>query len=335
MAISFEVLGKPGQDNALYVKIDSGHSIERLLFDCGDQCLSDLPFGEIQQIDELFFSHLHMDHVAGFDQYFRCVFDRKSKRNRIWGPPETSRILQHRFRGYLWNLHPEMSGAWTVCDVESDDVHCSRFELSEAFERRHAEESRVAVDGWLCGSAHFNVHAVTMDHRTPTLAYVVREKARRNINLQRLQQHGLKPGSWVRAVKDSIDGEGTVVVDGTARSINELQGLLMDVTPGDSVGYLTDFLLSDETLEHTASRFHDCHTIVCEAQYRGSDHEMAQRNFHMTTVLAARLARVAGAQKLVLFHLSSRYTPEIWIEMLQEARRIFPAAEFPPAWNLG
>jgi ribonuclease Z len=64
MSISFEILGAPGRDNALFVRIDSGQSIERLLFDCGDGCLNSVPFSEIQAIDHLLFSHLHMDQLA-------------------------------------------------------------------------------------------------------------------------------------------------------------------------------------------------------------------------------------------------------------------------------
>jgi ribonuclease Z len=86
MSINFRVLGAAGSDNALFVQVDSGQAVERLLFDCGDGCLSQLSFGEIQAIDHLLFSHLHMDHVGGFDSFFRCTFDRNTKPNQIWGP---------------------------------------------------------------------------------------------------------------------------------------------------------------------------------------------------------------------------------------------------------
>ena len=108
MSITFRVLGQVGRDNSLLVQVDSGHAIESLLFDCGEECLSELSIAEIQSIDHLFFSHLHMDHVGGFDSFFRCNFDRATKPNQIWGPPETARVLQHRFQGFLWNLHEQM-----------------------------------------------------------------------------------------------------------------------------------------------------------------------------------------------------------------------------------
>ncbi len=71
MSMSFQVLGDAGRDNALLVTIDSGQSVARLLFDCGDGCLNQAPFADTLAIDHLFFSHLHMDRVAGFDAFFR------------------------------------------------------------------------------------------------------------------------------------------------------------------------------------------------------------------------------------------------------------------------
>ena len=79
MSISFEILGSPGSDNALLVRVDSGQSLSRLLFDCGDGCLQSVPYAELLAIDHLFLSHLHMDHIAGFDYLFRALFNRQSK----------------------------------------------------------------------------------------------------------------------------------------------------------------------------------------------------------------------------------------------------------------
>jgi ribonuclease Z len=69
MSITYQVLGGPSKDNALLVRVDSGQKIEYLLFDCGEGCLEKVPIRTVQEIDHLFFSHLHMDHIAGFDSF--------------------------------------------------------------------------------------------------------------------------------------------------------------------------------------------------------------------------------------------------------------------------
>ena len=52
-AIEFRVLGDPGRDNALFVKLKLGHTEPRLLFDCGENCLNNLSVTDKHQIDSI------------------------------------------------------------------------------------------------------------------------------------------------------------------------------------------------------------------------------------------------------------------------------------------
>ncbi len=333
MSIRFRILGAAGKDNALLVQVDSGQAVERLLFDCGEGCLSEITLADVLGIDHLLFSHLHMDHVAGFDSFFRCTFNRDTKPNRIWGPPDTARILQHRLQGFLWNLHEEMSATWLVSDIHPQQIRTSRFELREAFAVEHDEGTQHSDGRVLEGVGHV-VEAVTMEHRTPTLAYIIREKPRRNIDTSRLASLGLRPGPWLKGVKEYTGGPDVVTIDGVTHSIDELRQKLIVETPGESIAYLTDFLLDDRAMERLSQVLRGCDTVVCEGQYRHSDLELAKKNFHMTTVQAATLAERASVRQLVLFHLSDRYESEDWVEMLHEARRIFPNTQYPADWKL-
>jgi ribonuclease Z len=110
---------------------------------------------------------------------------------------------------------------------------------------------------------------------------------------------------------------------------------LVTVTPGDSVAYLTDFLLDDAASDRLTEALKGVGSVVCESQYRQADLELARRNYHMTSVQAASLAARAGVGQLVLFHLSDRYQPEGWAELLAEARAVFPATTFPDHWAAG
>ncbi len=333
MSIKFQILGTAGRDNALLLQIDSGQGVDRLLFDCGDGCLSELAVADIQAIDHLFFSHLHMDHVGGFDGFVRCTFNRDSKPNQIWGPPETARILQHRFQGFLWNLHDQMSATWHIADIFPRQIHTTRLELREAFAVAHDEGTR-SYEGIILDGGNYTVEAVTMDHRRPSLAYIVREKPRRNIDTSRMASMGLKPGPWLKQLKESSAESGTVVSAGVTYSMEELRTALVVETPGDSLAYLTDFLLDDASIDHLAGVLAGCQTIICEGQYRHADLELARKNFHMTTMLSATLAQRARVGELVLFHLSDRYSRLDWLDMLREARQVFPKAHYPVQWNL-
>jgi ribonuclease Z len=334
MSLSFRVLGDAGRDNALLVVIDSGQAVSRLLFDCGQGCLDPVPFAEVRAIDHLCFSHLHMDHVAGFDAFFRGVYDRTDRPNHLWGPHRTAEILHHRFRGYMWNLVGGQEATWHAHDLLPGRVEGYRFELAEAFAESHAEGGR-PWDRLVLEGPGYVVEALLMDHGTPSAAYVVRETPRRNVDPTRLAALDLRPGPWLQRVRGpQADGEEVVVVDGAARRVRELQEALLVVTPGDSVAYLTDFLLDEAATERMADALKGVGTVVCESQYRHADADLARRNYHMTAKQAASLASRAGVGRLVLFHLSDRYRPEEWLELLAEARSVFPATAFPDHWRL-
>jgi ribonuclease Z len=334
MSLSLQILGNAGRDNALLVIVDSGQAVSRLLFDCGDGCLWQIPFGAVQEIDHLCFSHLHMDHVGGFDTFFRCTFNRTAKENHVWGPPRTAETLQHRFRGFLWNLIGGQQATWRVHDLHAGRVETHRFELAEAFATDHAEDGRLTDRVFLQGPG-YTMEALLMDHSTPSAAYVVRELPRVNVDTGKLAGLGLRPGPWLQRVRGPrAAGAEMVAVDGGQRPLRELQELLLTQTAGESAAYLTDFLLDEAAMTRLAPNLEGVGTIVCESQYRAADAELARRNYHMTATAAATLAKRAGAGRLVLLHLSDRYQPEEWRQMLAEARAIFPATSFPEHWKL-
>ena len=337
MGIEFQVLGEPGRDNALYVQVNTGQGIYRLEFDCGEGCLTELPFVDMRAIDFVFFSHLHMDHVSGFDTFFRSTFNRTVKPNLIWGPPETARIMQHRFRGYMWNLYQYTHGTWFVNDIYPDHVESQRFEANEAFANMHAAGSQ-PFTGTIVTTSNFVVETIQMNHMTPSMAYVVREKPRLNIDPQKLVTLGLPPGPWLQLVKHPQTGgeppPETIEVAGKQLTLAGLRDDLLVETPGESIAYLTDFLLNEQAMERLLPLVRDCTTIVCESQYLEADLDLALRTYHMTVTQVAELARRANAGQLILFHVSDRYQRSEWLEMLRQARAIFPNTYFPAHWRL-
>ncbi len=334
MALPFEVLGAPGGDNALWVRADSGRGITRLLFDAGD-CLRGLGRREIQAVDGLFFSHLHLDHVAGFDHFFRHLYDRNTKVNQIFGPPGTARIIQHRLRGFLWNLACELQGTWWVHNVFPHHLETFRFELSEAFGAAHFEGRR-DHGGTLWSTDHLRVEAITLDHKTPCLGYCVREAARWVVDGEALTDAGLPPGPWLARLKAPLSAAAgeTVVVAGQRHSLEDLRRRLLRVVPGEAVAYTTDFRLDQATAARLVPWLAGCATLVCESQYACEDAHLAAQHYHLTACQAAELARDAGVGQLVLFHLSDRYDAPRRREMLAAARAVYHNCHYPdPSWE--
>lgn len=199
MAIDIRILGKRGADNAVLVTINTGQQISRLLMDCGENTVSELSLSESAQIDHVLFSHFHMDHVAGFDVFFRRHYDRSDRVNCIWGPPGTGEVMGHRFRGFVWNLIGNRCSTWLSHDIGEKHVPMVRHELAEAFAHAHAENSG-ATPELLIQGAGYQVKTLTLKHGIASIGYVVREADRMNVDTGKLKELGLKPGPWLKTL---------------------------------------------------------------------------------------------------------------------------------------
>jgi ribonuclease Z len=334
VALTLQVLGTPDTDNALFVKVDTGQAQSRLLFDCGDGCPHALDPNDLRAIDHLCFSHLHMDHVSGFDLFFRVNFDRADRANHIWVPHGSGDIVAHRFRGFLWNLvGPNQRGEWLVHELGPERVETRAYLAREGFRTAHERVAWPRRDRTIVDGDGFVVDALLLDHGTPSVGYVVREAARVNVDTEKLYARGFAPGPWVKRLRGAPAAPGeTVEVNGTAHSLNALRAELLVTTPGDSVAYLTDFRCTPATIDELAPVLAGVGTVVCECQYRASDADLANDVMHSTAHEVAELAARANVGKLVLFHFSARYTADDRRAMLAEAREVFPRAEFPAGW---
>jgi len=340
MSIATCVLGTPGQDNLLRVTVNAGTRQHRLQFDCGDRCLHVLSRSELKKTEALYLSHLHMDHIGGFDALFRMLFDRPGAPMRVYGPPGTADILHHRFRGYWWNQASGMPGEWIVHDVHPHEIRAWRFRTSDAYASRVALPVR-PHDGRITAHRHFTVRAVLLSHGGASLGYRVDEAVRVNVVPDILHELGRAPGPWLGAWKarvgvgqDGVPARTDRRDDVQGRTIDEaLAAGLFEAAPRDACAYLTDFRLDETTHALLVPWLAGVDTLVCESQYAPSDTELARRNSHTTIDRVARLAHEANVGELVPFHLSERYETHEWVAMLAAAQAIFPASRWPASWS--
>ncbi|MCH5375840.1 MAG: MBL fold metallo-hydrolase, partial [Planctomycetes bacterium] len=314
----------------------SGQSQHRLLFDCGEGCLSKIPIAQIQAIEAVFFSHFHIDHIAGFDTFLRMNWSRPDAPVRIFGPPGAIEILHHRLRGYTWNLVAGLPGDWIIADVGDGYLRRSSFLTCEGFQTEHRLDDSAATDGPVCRGDCFEIRAHTLDHGIPCLAYAIREDDRVNVDTDALRELGLQPGPWLKTIKDeATDVDASVSIAGRDYSVRDLRRRLLISSPGRSVAYVTDFLLETEADEDRLVEFlSDCQTLVCENNYRDADADLARKNYHMTSSDVARLASRVEPDELVLFHVSDRYDVQAWRQQLAEVRQRFDRAAFPREWGI-
>lgn len=262
------------------------------------------------------------------------TFVRPTKPMEVFGPPETGRIMHHRLRGFLWNLYEHDPGAWYVSDIDPQRITRLRFETHEAFAVAHPAGER-DHSGGVIERRDFRVEALLLNHHTPSAGYIVREVPRVNVDTAVLELLGLPPGPWLERVKYPTPGVSSVEVAGETREVEALRRALVTQTPGDSLAYLTDFLLDEPALVRLVPALRGVQTMIRESQYLAADAELARHHHHLIAPQAAELARAVGAGELILFHVSDRYGPDGWRAMLAEARAIFPNTHFPDHWNIG
>jgi ribonuclease Z len=333
MSITYEVLGEPGRDNALLATVNTGQSQHRLLFDCGEGCLDRVSRADIQVIEVLFFSHFHIDHVAGFDSFFRSNWYRADTPVQIFGPKGARKIIHHRMQGVSWNLVEGASGEVRVTELDGPTLATSRYLACEGFAQEHRLDEQ-SFDGVVYRGHEFRVEARAMRHGIPSMAYVVRESDRSNVDMETLAAEGYTPGPWLKQIKDSsIPPESEIEVAGTRLPLGDLRDRLLVHQPGESIAYLTDFCLESEQDEDELAGFlGDCKVLICENNFRDADAELAQKSYHMTSTDVGRLAARVQPEKLVVFHVSDRYTLDEWKEQLADVRGQFERAEFPAHW---
>ena len=160
----------------------------------------------------------------------------------------------------------------------------------------------------------YDIAVFETEHRADTVGYALVEHIRLGrFNPERARELGVPEGPlWGRLHK----GEAVTLEDGRT------------VTPADLVGaprqgrtlvYSGDTRPSLAVIE--AARGADL--LVHEATFGGDEAERAKETGHSTAAEAGRVAADAGVRRLVLTHISPRYTRDA-PELLAEARAAFP-----------
>ncbi len=334
MSIEYQVLGRIFLDNALWVRIQTGQSIHRLLFDCGESVLYNINNSELQNTEHLFFSHCHMDHIAGFDTFCRLNYNRPNIPVCVWGPQDITHVISHRLQGFTWNLISEQPGRWQIHEIKKDEIQETNFYTSEAFSKSHYEK-KYSWNKKIFIHPNYEISAILLNHGISSIGYIISEPLRWNIDKDILQELKLSPGPWLNLLKDyNNSGDQKIVIENNTYSFKELRQKLLKSTPGETLAYLTDFVCEENTQEYLADVIPHHATIICESQYRHQDLELAKKNFHLTSIQAAQLAKRVSADKLILFHISQRYNITEALELLNDSKNIFPSTYFPQEWGL-
>jgi ribonuclease Z len=324
-----DAFGDPG----LYV--DFRDERRALLFDLGD--IAVLPPRKLMRLSHIFVTHTHMDHFAGFDSLLRVVLGRKAGVTLFGGPGFIAQV-EHKLRAYTWNVvHRYEELALDVCETGIDGHgQRARFSSRSRFTRERMDSFEVPGDV-LHDEATFRVRGRFVDHDTPCLAYAIEEKAHVNVARDRLEALGVSTGAWLRELKHAVltGAPGTTPIDvrwrdrvgehAMTRQVDELRHLVLDVAPGQRIGYVTDLRYTEANVHALTQLLADVDLLFIESVFLDEDADHAQRKNHLTATQAGSIARVLGAKDVRPFHFSPRY----------QGRETEVIAQVRAAWTQG
>jgi ribonuclease Z len=233
---------------------------------------------------EVFFSHFHADHMLGITGLVRTMgLQDRSAPLTLYGPRGAQKVL----------------GAALSLGIERNKFPVEIVEVRP---------------GDRLGRAEYDIIVFPTEHRADTVGYALAEHTRLGrFHPERARELGIPEGPlWGRLHR----GETVTLEDGRTIGPADLVGA---PRRGRKVVYSGDTRPTLTVLD--ASRGADL--LIHEATFGGDEAERAVETGHSTAAEAARLALEAGVRRLILTHISPRYTRDA-PELLAEARAVFP-----------
>jgi ribonuclease Z len=258
---------------------------ETLLFDCGEGTQRQMMrYGVSFTLGDIFFTHFHVDHVLGVAGLTRTMqLQGRTEPLRLWGPKGALRSL----RQWLG-----LGGERLAFPVEVAEL-----QPNHPLERRG-----------------YAILPFPVDHRgAPAYGYALVEEERLGrFNPERARELGVPEGPlW----KQLHRRRAVTLDDGRVIEAAEIVGA---PRPGRRVVVTGDTRPCDATVE--AARGAD--VLVHEATFAEEESARAVETGHSTAREAASVAERAGVQRLILTHLSARYSRDA-AELEREARAVF------------
>lgn len=342
-SFSPHLVNDPFGDPGLYVEVRWAR--RALLFDLGDNTA--LSPTRLLRTQDIFVSHTHMDHFIGFDRLIRVALGR-GKHLKLYGPPHLIDNVTGKLRGYTWNLVDGYPLTIEVQEFHSDCIRPAVFHASEGFVPRELEAIPADHRGLfpMLEEPHMTVRAISLNHRIPSLGFVLEEPFHINIHKERLHRAELPVGSWLKEVKqyiwagqpDSFRFTATLYFEHRKEAqefrLGDIRTQFTTITRGQKIAYVVDCRYDRENEAKIVELAHEADIFFCEAPFLHQDQEKAQSRYHLTAKQAGILARKARVRELVVFHFSPRYTG-LAETIRQEARTAFVETEAGQQKRLG
>ncbi|MCX8671313.1 ribonuclease Z [Gilliamella sp. B2865] len=285
--------GSPtAERNVSSIMLDLRQERGRLwLFDCGEATQMQMQKAKfsLAKLEMIFLTHLHGDHLFGLPGVLttRSLMQNQSPLTLV-GPKGIKQFIQTVIDiSYSWLTYP-----LNIIELEQD--------------------------GLVFEDNKFRVEAKLLAHRVPCFGYRIIEKdLPASLDIDKLKKDNIHIGSFYRDLK-----EGRTVTLEDGRIIHG-KDYLETIRKGKKIAILGDTIPCQASIDLAK----DVDLLVHEATQEQALEEKALERGHSTTVHAATIAKQAHARRLIITHISPRYTLNDKTKLVSEARNIFAPTE--------
>jgi len=166
------------------------------------------------------------------------------------------------------------------------------------------------VSGKFFENQDFYLEANKMIHVQPCNAYTFFLKSRLRMDKRKMKKLKISPGKHIQDLKL---GKDIVFFGKKFRS----KDLVFEEEP-KKISIILDTVMNDNTV----SLAKDSDLLICESTFGKDQSHLAKEYQHLTSTQAGEIAKKAKVRKLVLTHLSDRYSKNPKI-LLNEAKKVF------------
>jgi len=268
--------------NAPSVAIKRGREV--ILFDCGEGTQRQLQKSKLSymQISKIFITHFHGDHFLGIPGLIQTMqLNDRELPLHIYGPKGMKKLV-----GQLLSLGYFINN-YNIIAHEVDEG--SDLDFND-----------------------YSVHVLRVKHGVPTIAYALVEKMRPGkFNKSKALNFGIPEGPLFSKLQ-----RGEIVILKNGRTIKPNM-VLGPPRKGRKI------VISGDTkpIEGMIDFARDADVLIHEATFDSTFEDISSDFGHSTALQAAKIAKKANVDKLLLNHISPRYLDDNILQ--DEARKIF------------